>query len=340
MDPLDKLLDWIAVDSTTGREGDFADLVGRELGALGLEVELLEAAPGRPNVLARAGEPRVLLCTHLDTVPPFLGPRRAAGAVHGRGACDAKGVLLAMFEAVRALLAEGRDGVGFLLTVGEEVDGLGARHAAAELAAGRLLDGRAPAATVVGEPTGNRFASGHKGIVKARLCAHGVLGHSATPKGPSAVHELVHTLERLLGADWGSHPELGPGSLNVGRIQGGRAPNVVADLAEAELLVRAVEPFEEVVARLRAALGPDQELELDSGYGPVTFSVPGGESAFPVPFGTDAPYLTGFGKRFLIGPGRIELAHSEAEHLTATDFTRGIADYHRLLTTLLATHPA
>jgi acetylornithine deacetylase len=331
----DTLKDWIAIESITGHEDDYGAALSRRLTELGFGVERQRVAAGRHNVLARAGRPEVVFCTHLDTVPPFFGPSEDAEGVRGRGACDAKGPALAMIEAARSLLAEGQDRIGFLFTVGEELDSAGAQHANAALA-----EPWQPRYTIVGEPTENRFVRAHKGVFKARLLAEGVAGHSSQDGGPSAVHELVGALHGLLAADWGAHPLLGPGTLNVGLIAGGAAPNVVAARAEASLLVRVVEDPAAVEARIRAQLSPHVRLECRApSYGPVDFHVPEGETGISVAFGTDAPHLGRFGVPLLYGPGRIQDAHTDHERLSRSSFERAVADYRRTARELLARLP-
>lgn len=335
------LCDWIDVESITGNEGDFADALGAALGASGFAVETQEVAPGRRNVLARAGRPEVVFCTHLDTVPPFIAPRVTRGpdgeVVWGRGACDAKGQALAMLLAARDLVDSGEDRVGFLFTVGEEVDSAGAAFANERLAADPALrDEWAPRYTIVGEPTGGRFISGHKGIFLFDLVGHGVAGHSSNPLGPSAIHELCGCCARLAAMDWGHDEALGPGSINVGTIHGGHAPNVVAPEARAELLVRAVEEPDVVRGRIRGALGEHVELvEGREQYGPVRFHVPDGEDAHPVAFGTDAPHLTHWGTPLLMGPGSIDLAHTEGERILVRELEEGAARHRATVTKLL-----
>jgi acetylornithine deacetylase len=330
---LDTLADWIAIDSVTGREGDYGDAVARRLTVLGFDVERQEVAPGRFNVLARAGEPELVFCSHLDTVPPWFGPERRGATLHGRGACDAKGPTLAMIEAARRLVAGGERRVGFLFTVGEETDSAGAQHANA-----RTSERWRPRWTLIGEPTGNRFVRGGKGVFKGRLVARGVASHSSRPLGPSAVHELVRTLHGLLGERWGLHPLFGEGSLNVGLLQGGVAANVVAPEASATLMVRAVEEPAAVEARVRAHLSKDVEFVTEKGYGPVEFHVPAAHAAEApvVAFGTDAPWLTRFGTRLLYGPGSIDDAHTAHEQLAAASFERAVLDYERTARELLA----
>lgn len=332
-DLLDRLCDWIAIDSVTGHEGDYGDALARHLTALGFEVERQELEPGRFNVLARAGEPELVFCTHLDTVPPFFGPRRAGSTIHGRGSCDAKGPALAMIEAARRLVESGERRIGFLFTVGEETDGGGAQHA------NRATSARwKPRWTLIGEPTDNRFIRGGKGVFKGTLAAHGVASHSSRPLGPSAVHELVHVVHALLGEGWGTHPVFGQGTLNVGLIQGGLAANVVAPAASAAVMVRVVEEPRVVEARIRAHLSKSVEFVAEKSYGPVEFFVPGAHAADApvVAFGTDAPWLTRFGTRLLYGPGSIDDAHTDHEQLAAASFERAIGDYERTARELLA----
>lgn len=324
-----ELADWIDIESITGNEGDYGSALGRVLEREGFSIEYQEVAPGRSNLLGRADRPEVVFCTHLDTVPPFIPPRIQRGTVWGRGACDAKGQALAMLLAAKRLVEDGERRVGFLFTVGEEIDSAGASFADARLAADpSLRDEWSPRYTIVGEPTGNVFVSGHKGIFLCDLVGHGIAGHSSNPLGPSAIHELVGCCAKLTQADWGEDADLGQGSLNVGTIHGGHAPNVVAPEARAEILIRAVEDPDVIRARIEAALGPNVEmLEGREQYGPVRFVVPDGEPSFPVAFGTDAPHLTRWGQPLLMGPGSIDLAHTKDERIEVAEIEAAVARY-------------
>ena len=327
-----KLQEWVEIPSITGSETGYGDALAGRLGELGLDVERQEVAPGRSNVLARRASPRVVFCTHLDTVPPFIGPREDAEYVHGRGSCDAKGPALAMLAAAQALLDEGEQRIGFLFTVGEETDSAGARCANA-----RLAEPWRPRYVIVGEPTGNRFVRAHKGAFKGRLVARGVAGHSSQAVGPSAVHELVRCASRLLDQDWGDHPLLGRGTLNLGLISGGVAPNVVAERAEASLLLRAVEPPQVCERKLAACLSEHVEWQSPFvSYGPQEFLVPEGAEPIEVAFGTDAPHLSRWGKPLLYGPGRILDAHSDHERVSKRSVEQAIEDYRRVALELLA----
>ena len=288
-------------------------------------------APGRSNVLARAGRPEVVFCTHLDTVPPYFGSRTDADFVYGRGSCDAKGQAATMLAAGERLLAAGEDRIGFLFTVGEEIDSIGAAHANEHLA-----EPWTPRWVVVGEPTNNAFVAGHKGIYKARLVAQGVAGHSSQDVGPSAVHELVGCCARLVRDGWGEHPLLGPGTLNIGQISGGVAPNVVGDHAEAEVLVRTVEAPQVVEGRLRGHLGEHVTVDRTAkAYAPVEFHVPDGEESIVVAFGTDAPHMPEWGTPLLFGAGSILDAHTDHEKVGKGELIDCVLRHERTVRELL-----
>ncbi len=308
------LVDWIEIQSVTGSEADYGDALGRALQARGFDVECQEVEPGRFNLLARAGLPRVVFCTHLDTVPPFFGSRQDRDFVYGRGSCDAKGQAVAMLAAAQRLVDTGEDRIGFLFTVGEETDSAGAAFANAHLA-----DPWKPEYVIIGEPTDGRFVCGHKGIFGGCLRGHGEAGHSSQEMGPSAIHELVHSTGRLLETDWGSHSSLGPGTLNIGGICGGVAPNVVADTASAQLLIRTVEDPAAVKERVMGCLSQHVRLDDSFGYGPVEFHVPEGEESVAVAFGTDAPHMPDWGTPLLYGAGSIRDAHTDHEKVKKAD---------------------
>lgn len=333
MDDLTRaLVDWIEIPSVSGEEADYGDALCRALEAKGLATERQEVAPGRFNVLARAGDPEVVFCTHLDTVPPFYGSRVDSDFVHGRGSCDAKGQAVSMLAAAERLLASGEDRIGFLFTVGEETDSCGAQQA------NRLLSSPwSPRWTIIGEPTGGRFVSGHKGIYKARLTGHGVAGHSSQDVGPSAIHELVGCCASLLRHPWGSHPRLGETTLNIGGIEGGIASNVVADHAEADIMLRIVSSPEEIEGGIRSCLGDHVELDATfKSFGPVEFHVPEGEESFPVAFGTDAPHLPAWGTPLLFGAGDILDAHTDHEKVGRADLERCAVRHEQTVRELLA----
>ena len=214
---IDLLRELVDTPSTTGSEAGVAAILERELGRDGYRVTRQQVAPGRDNLLAtREGEtPRILLSTHIDTVPPHIPYRREGDTVYGRGACDTKGGIVAMLEAGRRLRARGRGDFGYLFVVGEEVDHSGAKAAATlGLSVERII---------LCEPTVCRVIAAQKGVVKVRLEAEGRAAHSGFPhRGVSAVDRLLTTLEALRRHAWPRHDVLGVGG-RVGRDRGDAA---------------------------------------------------------------------------------------------------------------------
>ena len=328
-----ELAGWIDIPSVTGNEEAYARAAADALVEAGFQATQLEISPGRPNVLARRGSGRLLFCTHLDTVPPFLPARRMADRLLGRGACDAKGAFACMLGAARQLIAEGQEDLAFLLVVGEEVDHAGAKQAAAQARAFGLEVG----AVLLGEPTELKLMRAQKGILKLRLSASGRAAHSGYPeRGESAIDKLLAALARLDALPLGSDPLLGPALMNIGVLRGGVAANVVPPAAEAEVLFRTVATGNELLDRVRQAVGSGIEIEVGCQNDPVELHLLPGFPTAVAGFGTDAPYLAALGPVVLAGPGSILDAHTGDEHITFEQLAAGVELYldlgRRLLT--------
>src|SRR5208282_5951692 len=184
----------IDLNSTTGHEKAVADYLFAHLSSLAARhntrVERLSAAPDRDNLFVAFGEPVVTLSTHMDTVPPFFPSREDDTHIHGRGSCDAKGIIAAMVFAAESLLASGTHNFALLFVVGEERSSIGALTAAASPRGSRFL--------INGEPTENHLALGSKGVLRYELTARGKLAHSAYPHlGHSAIHSLLDALHEI-----------------------------------------------------------------------------------------------------------------------------------------------
>jgi acetylornithine deacetylase len=330
MPGLDLLRELVDTPSTSGQEAGVASILERELASDGYRVRRQEVAPGRDNLLAvREGEPlRLLYSTHIDTVPPHIPFRREGDTVYGRGACDTKGGIVAMLEAGRRLRERGTGEFGYLFVVGEEVDHSGAKAANAL--------GVAVENIVLCEPTRCRVVDAQKGVVKVRLEAEGRAAHSGFPhRGVSAVDRLLATLETLRHRAWPRHDRLGETFFNVGLISGGVAANVLAPSASAELMFRTVGPSEEVLAAIDEALVEGVSRRLLTENGPELYDVPEGYEKAVANFNTDASFLKALGRILLVGPGDIEVAHSEHEHIALDELERGVELYVRLGTELL-----
>lgn len=326
--PLTRAL--IDIDSVTGREravGDFLfsylfELAGRTGGA----VERMPVAEDRFNLFAAWSEPVVVLSTHIDTVPPFFPSSEDNEHIHGRGACDTKGLLAAMIKALEELLAAGERGFGLLLVVGEETDSIGAQVANRQPRGSRYL--------INGEPTENRLALGSKGALYLALEAEGKAAHSAYPElGVSAIELLLAALDRLRAVPLPSDPVLGETTLNIGTLSGGRAANVIADQARAEVMIRTVGPTEELQDSLRAAVAASPGVRIAEQRESAAVrmgSLPGFDTTI-VKYTTDVPRLGAWGEPFLLGPGSIHVAHTPEERVPKRELVEAVRLYRDLV---------
>jgi acetylornithine deacetylase len=330
MDPLDALAlarALVDIDSTTGREQEAGAWLAGVLRESGYHVVEQDVGGARMNVFAIRRHPVVVLSTHYDCVPPFIPATVRDGALWGRGACDAKGILAAQIAAAERLAADGEERVGLLFVVGEERGSDGAQASAALAGWSRYL--------VNGEPTDNRLGTATKGVLRLRLRATGRAAHSAYPeRGESAIEKLVDAIRALRAIEWPSDPVLGDTTYAVGIIKGGVAHNVIPPLAEAELTIRLVGPASDVVDCLRplkAFVSVERGLEVPA----VRMAcVPGFPSA-AFAYTTDVPFLAPWGTPLLLGPGSIHHAHTPEEHLPLAELATGVDLYVRLVRDLM-----
>ena len=319
----------LATPSTTRDEGAVVDLVARWLVARDWNVTVQEVTPGRGNVWASRKGGGVTLSTHLDTVPPYVPPRRADGRLYGRGACDAKGIAAAMMIAADRLATEGEQRVDLLLVVGEERGSDGARMANQLPATSRWL--------INGEPTESILASGCKGAQRVIVRTVGKEAHSAYPHlGHSAIAPMLQMLPELEALPLPTDAVLGPTTVNVGLIRGGTEANIVPGACEAEMMVRLVGDVAPVKAALDAWAEGRAELEYGSFIPAQHFhTVPGMKSA-PVAYTSDIPLLTNWGKPLLFGPGSIHVAHTPDEYVSEDELRASVDTYVSLVRMLLA----
>ncbi len=316
----------IDIPSISGDEETVARFLAAYLRDLEYEVEMLDGVPGRPGLLARtAAPPRIVFCTHLDTVAPHVPASEDDAFLYGRGACDAKGIIAAQVAAAERLRADGFNEVGLLFVVDEERGSLGARAANAHPAARdcRFL--------IVGEPTENQLAVGSKGSLRLTLRCEGTGGHSAYPeRGFSAIHTLVQVLADVQAVAWPRDPYFGDTTCNIGLIGGGAAANVIAPEAHAELHLRLATDQAPVRELLERATGGRAKIEYQSFTPPVRLTpVPGFEQCV-VGFTTDVPHLSSWGTPLLLGPGSIHDAHTARERVAKAELERGVEHYVRL----------
>lgn len=340
---------------------------GREMGA---EISRDAVWDGADNVLVslRFGDgPRLVFNTHMDVVDPSTQQWRTEpytatekdGNIHGRGAVDAKGSLVAMLAAMERVAAR-PDGIAgeVLLTavVAEEAGGLGSLHLVA--------DGFAADAAVVGEPTELQVAYAHKGTYMRELTFSGVAAHSASPwLGRSAVADaaaFVAASEReTVRLGRAPHPALGPATMTVTKIHGGELQNTVPDeavlivdrrmipgetheLCDRELETILVELRQErpgvrvsdarpVVETVPSQTDPDHPI-VDVAVAAVAAQrgielAPSGFNA-----GCDMSKLVGAGVPTVIcGPGSLAQAHKPDEYVPADQVIAAAEIYERII---------
>ena len=333
-------------------ERRYAEHLYEQFRQMGLDAELL-GDPDRPSVIAEARAPgatdTVLIASHLDTVPvdgmeidpfdPFIRDDR----VYGRGSCDTKSGMAALVAAVERLLESGRLARNVILVgeADEEFKSQGAQDVV------EALGLRSPDWTIATEPTGMKIITAHKGIAIARLCASGRACHSSTPdQGSNAIVSLARAVlalnEHATGLRANPHDRLGPGTLSVGIIHGGQAPNIVPDQAwltcdrrlipgEDEDVVRA--QLEEVLTQngldevaIESCVLGKPALDLPVDHASVrtlqaALASVGLEPATTVgSFGTDAGVFSTAGlPSVVLGPGSIEQAHTSREHVPISE---------------------
>ena len=219
----------VNIESVTGHEKACSEFLWGYLAARRFQVELQPVSRDRANVFAWWGNPEVVLSTHLDTVPPFFPAREDEEFIYGRGACDAKGIVASQIAAAERLLDEGVGDFGLLFVVGEETTSDGAREANLYPRGSRYI--------INGEPTENKLVTGSKGNLRLDILTKGKMAHSAYPHlGESAIEKLLDILADLRKLPLPEDAWLGPSTLNVGVIAGGRAANVIPDEARAQVV--------------------------------------------------------------------------------------------------------
>ncbi|ORY66550.1 uncharacterized protein BCR38DRAFT_430619 [Pseudomassariella vexata] len=357
----------VSIPSVTGNENEVGTYLVDYLTERGLHAQLQFIPPSnttsdastdekpRFNVLAWPGKtrnpsPKVLVSSHIDTVPPFIpysasdDPPNADTVIAGRGSVDAKASVAAQVTALLDLLldksvSDDVKDVMLLYVVGEETNGAGMRYFSETW--GLLEPPPTFKAGIFGEPTEGKLACGHKGHLACTIKATGRAGHSGYPwLGKSATEVLMRALIKVLDTDLGSSERFGNTTVNVGRIEGGVASNVIAEKAEARLTIRvAIAPqdkganvIEERISDVLKSVDEDLEMDCGNGYGAVICDCEvDGFKNITVNYGTDVPNLKGDHTRYLYGPGTIFVAHGPDEALKLSDLEAAVEGYKKLI---------
>ena len=311
------------LDSTSGKERALAEFLLDRLEAPSKEA--FEVGDGTLNLLFSWGEPKVVFCTHMDTVPPYIPPTFNEEGVHGRGACDAKGQLLCMYVACKELEARGREGFALLLVSGEETGSWGAKAFSGRVHAPLL---------VVGEPTDNTPVSASKGTKSYDLKFIGQPFHSGYPeKGRSAVDMFMDFMIELeVEAEFPRDKVLGETTWNVGLLRSDNPQNILSPDLTCRIYFRTTFASDALVERWMQKKHIPGRVEITprGGDAPLEYHVPEGFHGKSVSFGSDAPHLEGFERKTICGPGSIFVAHRDDEQLSFAHMEEAITNYIKI----------
>src|SRR5579872_3550002 len=323
----------VDVESITENEEAIGNLLFSKLSELAAShagrVERMPVEDRRFNVLATFGDPVVTLSTHMDTVPPFFPSREDSQHIWGRGACDTKGIIASMIFAVRELLEAGHNNMALLFVVGEERNSTGAIVAARQPRGSKFL--------INGEPTENKLALGSKGALRLQFTASGKMAHSAYPElGESAIEKLLDVLEVVRRLPLPHDKILGPSTLNIGTITGGRAPNVIPDHAQAEIFIRLVDDGASTREAVNRAVPAKVDVKELLRTPALHLGALDGFETTVVAFTTDIPWFgEAWGKPYLLGPGSIHVAHTSEERIPKNQILEAIQIYKRMIAQLM-----
>jgi len=312
--------DILGFDSTSGKERPLAEFLARRLEAP--EAETFEVGDGTINLLFNWGRPRVVFCTHMDTVPPYIAPRMGDEVISGRGSCDAKGQIIAMYTACRRLAAAGKSGFGLLLLSGEETGSWGAKAFSKEPFTADLL--------VIGEPTENKMVSASKGTKSYELIFKGEPFHSGYPQfGKSAVDLFVDFVEKLRGQAFPFDDILGETTWNIGQLSSNNPQNILSPELRCRLYFRTTFASDGAVHEWMMKRD-DVQVRFVGGDIPARYTVLSGFPSGPVAFGSDAPHLHNFSRKIICGPGSIRYAHRSDEHILVSDLETAVENYIKI----------
>lgn len=318
--------EFLSIDSTSGKERKVAEWLAERLPGMfpaanrpALRAE--EVGDGTLNLLLTWGAPRIVFCSHLDTVPPYIPPTFADEVIKGRGSCDAKGQVFAIVEACKRLAEAGKTDFGMLLLAGEETGSWGAKAFAKTDFKAEYL--------VVGEPTDNCMVSASKGTKSFDLMFTGEPFHSGYPQyGVSAVDLFVAFVNALKAKDFGMDPVLGETTWNIGLVHSDNPQNILSPELTCRLYFRTTFVSDEAVCQWMTGAQSDRlAVTARGGDTPARYWTVEGLPSKSVAFGSDAPHLKNFTHKAICGPGSITVAHRDDECVRVADLATAVEQY-------------
>ena len=369
----------LEIDSTSGRERGLADFLAesmmtdrntlRRFDVESMRADTPEGCEVPQNLFFSWGTPKVIFCSHLDTVPPYIAPHIDGSMATGRGTCDAKGQIFAMWEACKAMEDMGMTDFGLLLLAGEETGSFGAKAFNSVISTpssviSSEVEISPDAWVIVGEPTDNCMATAEKGTKSYDITFTGKSCHSGYPElGASAIMYFNDFVSALRSIVFPVDEVLGETTWNIGDLVSANPQNILSDRLTCRIYFRTTFESDEMVrnimkniagpdARLRfgrpavqdgsdivaKSVAPWQEamsVNLRGGDAPTRFEVLDGFPVKPVAFGSDAPVLKCFRHRILCGPGSIHVAHRPDEHINIEDIETAVRNYIKMAQRIL-----
>ena len=325
----DFTLKLMAIDSTTGNEYRLADYLTTNFKPHGAKIEIQQVSKKQKNLFFKWGNPKIIFCTHLDTVPPHIAPSKKDGIIYGRGACDAKGQIAVMYETCRQLYKENQKDFGLLLLADEEKKSGGAK------VANKLITGCNY--IIVGEPTENKLIMAAKGISSLEVTISGKAAHSGYPEnGESAVENFRLFLNKLSKIKFSHDKLLGKTTYNIAQLKASNPINVIPDKLTCKILFRTTFATHNIIQEKIKTLGAKNiKLCFIHNNPPMNFFTVAGFKTGIVSFGSDAPTLNKLGKCLLYGPGNILTAHTKFEQIKVSDLEKSVKQlkilYYKLL---------
>ena len=346
---LGMFLEILSVPSTSGEERSLAEFLRERLPFGDCLVRADEVGDGTLNLLfdwSGTGGTSFVFCTHLDTVPPYIAPEvsgvrkgdvlpdgKAAEKddtmVRGRGSCDAKGQIIAMYSACHRLYEEGFRDFGLLLLAGEETGSFGAKAYSKDRPGGRFV--------LVGEPTDNCMVTASKGTKAFEVTIPGKACHSGYPdQGRSAVDRFVRFYNALRMTRFPDDPVLGDTTWNIGKLISDNPQNILSPEVRFRLYFRTTFATDGLLEDILSGIFPhDASVTACGGDTPLNYfhDVEGIETK-AVSFGSDAPRLTGFRMKAICGPGSILTAHTDKEYVLLSQLKKAESQYVRIFRTI------
>ncbi len=330
-----KFIEMLKIDSTSSQERAFAEFLADELSTPKCTVEIMEVGDGTLNLHFSWGKPRFVFCSHLDTVPPYIAPSISGNTISGRGSCDAKGQIWALYQACLELERRGHSDFALLLLAGEETGSFGAKHFAANHIGAEYV--------LVGEPTDNCMVAAAKGTKAFQVEIAGISAHSGYPEnGISAVNLFVDFVNFLRNVEFPHDNILGDTTWNIGKLHSDNPQNILSNNISFRIYFRTTFESDSFTTSLMQSLNKGDQLWQRNitvtalgGDSPNRFLTVDGIPSKTVAFGSDAPHLSNFKHKMLCGPGSITVAHTPNEHITIDELETATNQYVKIYESLL-----